>query len=117
MGTEGAAGEEVEEGVGAGNFVWWDGEETTPPTLSFSRTLGSRGGDPSIAQRRVSYFDRMKDSILLERLNQSELDYLDRELLLNTHWSGGICPALRCLSQYMLARLFPHFWIDYVPSR
>lgn len=59
----------------------------------------------------------MKDSILLERLNQSELGYLDRELLLNTHWSGGICPTLRCLSQYMLARLFPHFWIDYVPSR
>lgn len=51
VGTEGAAGEEVEEGVGAGNSVWWDGEETTPPTLSFSRTLGSRGGDPSIAQR------------------------------------------------------------------
>ena len=30
-----------------------------------SRTAGSEGGGPSIAQRRDSYFERMKDSILL----------------------------------------------------
>lgn len=30
-----------------------------------SRVAGSEGGGPSKAQRRDSYFDRMKDSILL----------------------------------------------------
>lgn len=30
-----------------------------------SRTEGSEGRGPSIAHRRVSYFERMKDSILL----------------------------------------------------
>lgn len=51
-----------------------------------SSTDGSAGGGPSIAHRRVSYLDRMKDSIL---------------------WSGGTCPALRWASQYKLARSLP----------
>jgi hypothetical protein len=33
--------------------------------LPFSRTAGSEGGGPSIAQRFDSYFDRINDSILL----------------------------------------------------
>lgn len=39
------------------------GEEETP--APDSRTEGSVGGGPSMAQRRDSYLDRMKDSILL----------------------------------------------------
>jgi hypothetical protein len=46
------AGEETAAASSAGDW---------PP----SRTLGSEGGGPSRAQRRESYFDRMKDSILL----------------------------------------------------
>ena len=61
--------------------------------LSSSRTEGSEGGAPSIAQRRDSYLDRMNDSIL---------------------WSGGIWPALRCASQYRFALWLPHLVIDYV---
>ena len=39
------------------------GEAALPPPPS--STEGSRGGGPSIAQRRDSYFERMNDSILL----------------------------------------------------
>ena len=38
-----------------------------------SRTLGSEGGGPSMAQRRDSYFDRMKDSILLIEIAISDI--------------------------------------------
>ena len=48
----------------AGNLT---GEEPLCPPLPSSKIDGSEGTGPSIAHRRDSYFDRMKDSILLSR--------------------------------------------------
>jgi hypothetical protein len=55
--------ERGEDDTGGGSF--WTG----PTTIESSSSMdGSAGGGPSIAQRRDSYFDRMKDSILLKSI-------------------------------------------------
>ncbi len=54
---------DVVDGAGAG-ATGAGGSEMAPS----SSTDGSLGGGPSIAHRLDSYFDRMKDSILLRRV-------------------------------------------------
>lgn len=52
-------------GVGPVLGAGGDAVVAAPAGCPPSRTPGSEGGGPSRAQRRDSYFDRMKDSILL----------------------------------------------------
>ena len=52
-------------GIGSGTGAGEGFEAISPVDDPPSRMVGSRGGGPSRAQRRVSYFDRINDSILL----------------------------------------------------
>lgn len=95
-GTEGGGGDELRMVESSSSL-----SSSSPRS---SRVEGSEGGGPSRAQRRDSYLERINDSILLDS-GQSRVIQGDND----TYCSGGICPSLRCASQYRFARRFPPF--------
>ena len=60
-------GDDTPPGVGTGESAGVMVLACASVSSADSRIDGSKGGGPSRAHRRDSYFERMKDSILLER--------------------------------------------------